>query len=319
MPSLHAKIVSVGSAVPKTVLTNKDLEGFLDTSDEWIRTRTGIHQRRVFPKEQNGQAFELGAEACKHALERAGCEPSSIDGIICATFTPDYFFPSTACLIGNTLGCGPVAAFDISAACAGFVYGLSVANAMISAKQCRRMLLVGSEIISKTLDWTDRSTCILFGDGAGAVVLEATDDPGRGVMTACLSSDGGLKDILYLPAWGERRTMMMKGGEVFKHAVRMMNDTTRKCFDACGITADDIDVLIPHQANLRIINSLADHLGVAREKVVTNLHKYGNTSSASIPLALEDAWGDGRITPGTCTAFASLGGGVAAGSAIVRF
>ncbi len=319
MSFLHAKIVSVGAAVPQTILTNSELEKFLDTSDEWITSRTGIRQRHVFKTDEDARAFELGGQACARALDHAGLKPDDIDGIICATFTPDYFFPSTACLISEYLGRRGIVAFDISAACAGFVYGLSVANAMIAAGQCRRMLLVGSEIISKTLDWEDRATCILFGDGAGAVVLEATEESALGVMATHLSSDGSLGEILYLPAWGTQRTMKMKGGEVFKHAVRMMHDTTLKCLESCGLSAAEIDLLIPHQANLRIINSLAEHLGVPGQRVVTNLNKYGNTSSASIPLALEEAWGNGRIKPGVIAAFASLGGGVAAGSALVRF
>ncbi|MBD3391762.1 MAG: beta-ketoacyl-ACP synthase III [Chitinivibrionales bacterium] len=319
MPSTRAHIVSVGTAVPDRVLTNEDLEKILDTSDEWITTRTGIKRRHVLDKGDPTTASELGARAASRALAGAGLAPGDIDGIICATFTPDYFFPSTACLIGRHLGIHDVCAFDISAACAGFVYGLSLANALVLSGQCAKVLVVGAEIISKTLDWNDRSTAILFGDGAGAVVVAAHEQPDTGILGTYLSSDGRLSDILTMPAWGERRCMTMKGSEVFKHAVRLMGDAVFKALDAAGLDHGAIDLLIPHQANARIISSLAEHFAVPREKVVTNLQEYGNTSSASIPLALQDAFNDGRITGGTLVALTSLGGGLACASAIIRF
>jgi 3-oxoacyl-[acyl-carrier-protein] synthase-3 len=244
---------------------------------------------------------------------------SDIDGIICATFSPDCFFPSTACKIQQYIGNTRAMAFDVSAACAGFVYALSIANSMIVSGQCVKMLVVGAEVISKTLDWTDRSTCILFGDGAGAVVLEATDDPDTGILSTYLKSDGSLGDILSLPAWGEKRVMHMNGNDVYKHAVRLMGDATSQCLSMAGLQSGDVDLLIPHQANIRIIDAMARHMKLPREKVVTNLDRYGNTSSASIPLALEDAWEQGRIKPGTVAVFTSLGGGLAWGSAVVRF
>lgn len=305
--------------MPETVLTNKDLEGFLDTTDEWITTRTGIRERHIYPREKPGNASDLGTTAAKNALAKCGLTAADIDGIICASFTPDNFFPSTACMIGERLECKDVFAFDLSAACAGFVYGLSVANALIANGQCGRVLLIGSEVISKTLDWQDRGTCILFGDGAGAVVLERTDEPDRGVMTSHMASDGSLGHILSLPAWGERRKMSMRGNEVFKHAVRMMHDSVRICLEKCGMSMEDVDIVVPHQANVRILRSLADHLGVPMDRVVVNLDRYGNTSSASIPLALEEAWDDGRIKDGTCAVFTSLGGGITVASAVVRF
>jgi 3-oxoacyl-[acyl-carrier-protein] synthase III len=314
-----AKIISVGTAVPPTVLTNKDLEKFLDTSDEWITSRTGIHERHVFEQGKAGKAHELGSQAAAAALRRADLKAADIDGIICATFTPDYFFPSTACLIGNDLGCGHIVAFDLSAACSGFVYGLAIANAMILTGQCRRILLVGAEVISKTLDWTDRTTCILFGDGAGAVVIEGRQADSDGILATSLSSDGSLGDILSLPAWGENRRMFMKGQEVFKHAVRMMNESTRACLDMCGLATADIDLVIPHQANIRILKSLAEKLAMPFERVVINLDRFGNTSSASIPLALDEAWSAGRVKSGTKVLFTSLGGGVTVASAVVRF
>jgi 3-oxoacyl-[acyl-carrier-protein] synthase-3 len=319
MSCTRARILSVGTAVPETILTNKEIEQFLDTTDEWITARTGIRQRHMFPRGQAGSAHELGARAARVALERANLTPADIDGIICATFTPDNFFPSTACLISNALGCTNVMAFDLSAACAGFCYGLCVANSIIVSGQCRRILLVGAEVISKTLNWSDRTTSILFGDGAGAVVLEASQDEGRGIMATHMSSDSSLKDILHLPAWGESRYMSMKGQEVFKAAVRMMSDSAQKCLDKAGKTCADIDLLVPHQANIRILQTLAGKLNIPMERVVINLDRFGNTSSASIPLALDEAWSNGRVKPGTRVAFASLGGGLAVASAYVQF
>ncbi|MBD3318199.1 MAG: beta-ketoacyl-ACP synthase III [Chitinivibrionales bacterium] len=318
----RTRILAVGTALPDKVLTNHDLEEMVETSDEWIVKRTGIRERRICSYEtmmSNSGASELGARASTVAIERAGLSVDDIDGIICATFTPDNFFPSTACSISRLLGRDNVLAFDLSAACAGFVYGCTVANALITTGQCRTILLVGSEIISKSLDWSDRTTCILFGDGAGAVVLQGTDDEERGIIGTHVSSTGSLGDILTLPAWGQKRYMSMNGNEVYKHAVRMMSDATLKCLESCGLSCDDIDLIIPHQANRRIITALARQLGVPIERVVINIERYGNTSSASIPLALDDAWKDGRIREGCRVLFTSLGGGITIGSAMVRF
>jgi 3-oxoacyl-[acyl-carrier-protein] synthase-3 len=317
----RAEILAVGTALPEGVLTNRDLEGIVETTDEWIVKRTGIRERRVFPREQalQASAAELGARAATVALERAGLSAADIDGVICATFTPDSFFPSTACSISRLLGRDHVLAFDLSAACAGFVYGCTVANALIATGQCRTILLVGSEIITKSLDWSDRTTCILFGDGAGAVVIRGTDEQERGILGAHISSVGSLGDILTLPAWGERRSMSMNGNEVFKHAVRMMSEASLKCLQSCGLSRDDIDLIIPHQANRRIITALARQLGVPLERVVINIERYGNTSSASIPLALDEAWQQGLVAEGSRVLFTSLGGGITIGSAMVRF
>jgi 3-oxoacyl-[acyl-carrier-protein] synthase-3 len=319
MTQLHGRIVSAGKAVPDRVLTNSDIEKILDTSDEWIVSRTGIKRRHVFEQGTAETASVLGCRAARQALEKAGLAAKEIDGVICATFTPDYLFPSTACCIAGQLGISGAPAFDISAACAGFVYGLTMANSLIVSGQCSRVLLVGVEIISKTLDWTDRTTAILFGDGAGAIILEACSDPDKGILSSCIGSDGSLGDILCMPVWGEKRFMSMKGSEVFKHAVRMMGDSVLKAVEKAGVQISDIDLLIPHQANMRIISSLSQHLGIPKEKVMTNLAEYGNTSSASIPIALEEAIGSSRVTPGKLVAFTALGGGVAYGSAIVRF
>lgn len=314
-----AQIISTGTYVPEPVMTNKDFEKFLDTSDEWIETRTGIKSRHIVPRDKHVAASELGAKAAGIAMKRAGIDPDQIDGIICATFTPDSFFPSTACRIQAILGCSCSFAFDISAACAGFIYALSNANALIVAGNASNILVVGSEVISKTLDWTDRSTCILFGDGAGAVLMQASEQNGRGVLSTYMASDGTLGDILMLPSWGEKRTMKMKGNEVFKHAVRMMSDASLRALEMAGINMEQIDLFIPHQANIRIIQSVADHLSIPDEKVVLNLQKYGNTSSASIPLALDEVWNMGLIKEGTKVLLTALGGGVTVGSSIIRF
>ena len=317
--SIHAHIVSAGSAVPETILTNKDLEKIVHTSDEWIASRTGIRQRHVVGNDTTIHAYDLGAKAALRALSKSGFPPEKIDGIVCATFTPDYFFPATACKIQHALGCTSAFAFDVSAACSGFVYALTVAEAMIVSGQCKTMLVVGTEIASKTLDWSDRGTCILFGDGAGAVVVEAGETPDEGILSTYLHSDGSLGDILYLPAWGENRFMKMNGSDVYKHAVRMMGEAVGKALDKAKIKMSQVDLLIPHQANIRIIRAMAEHMQVPWEKVVCNVYRYSNTGSASIPIALNEAWEDGRIKKGTIVVFTSLGGGLAAGSVVVRF
>lgn len=319
MQTRRTAVLSVGTYVPENVVTNADLAKILDTTDEWIRTRTGIRERHLVPRDTPMQASDLGARAASVALERAGVAPHDVDAVICATFTPDNFFPSTACRMQHLLGCANAAAFDISAACAGFVYGITIADSFIRSGQYRTVLLVGAEIISRTLDWSDRTTCILFGDGAGAVVLRATEEPGKGILSACLGSDGSLGDILQLPAFGEKRTMHMKGNEVFKNAVRMMGDITLDACAKAGVRLEEVEVMIPHQANIRIIQGLSERLGVPMEKIVTNMDRFGNTSSASIPLALDDAWKAGRVKPGTLGVFTALGGGIALGAAVVRF
>jgi len=317
--SRSACIVSVGTYVPDNIVTNKDLEKIVNTTDEWIYSRSGIRSRHIVPADQQMPASVLGANAASVALERAGISPSEVDGIVCATFTPDSFFPSTACKIQAILGCTNAFAFDISAACAGFVYALTIANGLIQSGKNKNILVIGSEVISKVLDWTDRSTCVLFGDGAGAVVLQASDIPGKGIVSSHLRSDGTLGDILTLPSWGEKRYMRMKGNEVFKHAVRMMCDASMVVIKESGISLDQVDYLIPHQANIRIIQAVGDHLKLPGEKIITNLEHYGNTSSASIPLALDEAWGRGLIKENTNVLFTALGGGITAGSLMVKF
>jgi 3-oxoacyl-[acyl-carrier-protein] synthase-3 len=316
---IKAKIMSVGTYVPDAVLPNERFESFLETSDEWIAARTGIRERRVanMPYAAPGgmTAADMGCRAARAAMSRAGVAPAEVDGIVVATFTPDNIFPSTACGMQAALGCVDAFAFDVSAACAGFVHALSVANGMILSGQAKTMLVVGTEVISKTLDWSDRGTCILFGDGAGAVALRACEGE-AGVISSYLASDGTLGGLLSLAAWGEARFLRMKGNEVFRQAVRMMCDASRKAVDRAGMKLGDIDLFIPHQANIRIIQAVAENLGLPEEKVVVNIQKYGNTSSASIPLALEEAWVDGRVKEGSKVLFVGVGGGFAAGSAV---
>jgi 3-oxoacyl-[acyl-carrier-protein] synthase-3 len=315
---IKSRILSVGTFVPDKVLTNKEIEGFLDTSDEWITARTGIKERRIVDKEHPMSAADMGVKASYAAMERAGVTADDIDGIIVATFTPDNFFPSTACRVQSDLKCNNAFAFDMSAACAGFAYALTVANNMVVSGQARTMLVVGSEVISKTLDWSDRGTCILFGDGAGVVVLQAEKNrnPVRGILSSYLFSDGTLGDLLKLPAWGDERFLRMKGNEVFKHAVRFMTDASLRAITKAGLDVNDIDLIVPHQANIRIISALAEQLSVPMDKVAVNLEKYGNTSSASIPLAFEEAWLDGRVKDGSKVLFVGVGGGFSVGSMV---
>jgi 3-oxoacyl-[acyl-carrier-protein] synthase-3 len=310
--------LSVGAYVPDTIITNSDFETFLDTSDEWIVTRTGIRERHIVPRGSSVRVSELGTNAARIALERAGIAPEEVDGIICATVTPDTLYPSTACTLQANLGCKNAFAFDLLAACAGFIYSLSLANSMILSGQAKTLLVVGAEILTKTVDWTDRATCILFGDGAGAVVVQGTNED-EGILSSCLGSDGVHGDILTFSPWGENRFMYMQGNDVYKYAVRFITKIGQKAVAAAGLTLADIDLLIPHQANIRIIQAVGEQLHMPPEKVVTNLERYGNTSSASIPLALNEAWGEGRIKKGTRVLFASLGGGLAFAGAVVRF
>ena len=320
----RAKIISVGTSVPDTVLNNSDFEKMVDTTDEWIVTRTGIRSRHIAARDSGVTTAGLGSVAAQTALERANIAPDQVDGIICATITPDGLFPSTACKIQAELGCRRAFAFDISAACAGFLYGLSLAQNFILSGKGSTCLVIGSEILSRITDYKDRATCILFGDGAGAAVVQGTNDgdagtSGAGILSVCLGSDGSLGKILKCNLWEESHFMYMEGREVFKQAVRMMSEIARKAVAEAGLTFGDIDYLIPHQANIRIIRSLGETLKIAPEKVVVNLENFGNTSSASIPLALNEATRDGRIKKGSTVLFTSLGGGVTVAGAVVRF
>jgi len=324
----RARITGTGSAVPAKVLTNFDLEKMVETSDEWITTRTGIKERRIAVEGEYTSTF--AAAAARNALEMAGVAADEIDLIIVGTLSPDFPFPSTACLVQNELKAGRAAAFDLSAACSGFIYALSVAEKFIGAGAMRRVLVIGSEVMSRTVDWTDRNTCMLFGDGAGAVVLEASDD-GRGVQSTHLHSDGNYWELLYQAGCGSRNPavqkslderhvyLTMQGNEVFKLAVRAMEEAAQEALQANGCTVADIGLFIPHQANRRIIDAIGKRLGLTDEQLFVNLERYGNTSAASIPIALDEAHRAGRIKDGDIVLFDAFGGGLTWGSALVRW
>jgi 3-oxoacyl-[acyl-carrier-protein] synthase-3 len=318
-------VLGCGSYLPQRILTNDELARKVDTSNEWIVQRTGIRERRIAaPGEVTS---DMGLKAAQAALAAARVEPLSIDLVLLATATPDNTFPASAVSIQAGLGITHGAAFDLQAVCSGFVYGLAVADGLLKGGTFKRALVIGAETYSRILDWTDRSTCVLFGDGAGAVVLEAQAQPGtredRGVLTAHLRSDGRYKSKLYVdggPAsTGTVGHVRMEGREVFRHAVAMITDVIEDAFKATGYTARDIDWFVPHQANKRIIDGSAHKLGIAPEKVVTTVDQHGNTSAASIPLALAVAVGDGRIKPGNLVLLEAMGGGFTWGAALVRW
>ena len=325
MTVTRSVVLGSGSYLPQRILTNDELARKVDTSNEWIVQRTGIRERHIAaPGEVTS---DMGLKAAQAALAAAGIEPLSIDLILLATATPDNTFPASAVSIQAGLGITHGAAFDLQAVCSGFVYGLAVADGLLKGGTFKRALVIGAETYSRILDWTDRSTCVLFGDGAGAVVLEAQAQPGtredRGVLTAHLRSDGRYKSKLYVdggPAsTGTVGHVRMEGREVFRHAVAMITDVIEDAFKATGYTARDIDWFVPHQANKRIIDGSAHKLGIAPEKVVTTVDQHGNTSAASIPLALAVAVGDGRIKPGNLVLLEAMGGGFTWGAALVRW
>jgi 3-oxoacyl-[acyl-carrier-protein] synthase-3 len=318
-------IRSVGAYLPARVMTNDDLAKIVDTSDEWIQQRTGIKQRHIAAEGEN--TSDLAAAAGRKALENAGITADDVDLIIVATTTPDMTFPATAAVVQQKLGMHHGAAFDIQAVCSGFVYAVATADSYLKNGLGKRALVIGAETASRILDWNDRTTCVLFGDGAGAVVLEAQQLPGdrsdRGVLTTHLRSDGRHKSKLYVDG-GPSSTqtvghLRMEGRAVFKHAVSMITDVITDAFTATGYNADDIDWFVPHQANKRIIDDSAHKLGIAPQKVVTTVDKHGNTSAASIPLALDVARRDGRIKKGDLVLLEAMGGGFTWGSALVRW
>jgi len=322
---IRSVVRGFGTALPKRVLTNAELESMVDTSDEWIVQRTGIRQRYIAGEGET--TASLGEAAARAALDRAGLTAADIDLIIVATSTPDNTFPATAVNIQNRLGMHHGFAFDVQAVCSGFVYAVATADAYIRGGLARRVLVIGAETFSRILDWTDRTTCVLFGDGAGAIVLEAQDGKGttadRGVLTAQLRSDGAHREKLYVDGGpsttGTVGHLRMEGREVFKHAVGMITDVIVSAFDATGFTADDIDWLVPHQANKRIIDGSARKLGIPLEKVVVTVDLHGNTSAASIPLALATAAGDGRIKEGDLVLLEAMGGGFTWGAVLLRW
>jgi 3-oxoacyl-[acyl-carrier-protein] synthase-3 len=325
---MKARIAATGSSVPPRVLRNADLAHMVETTDEWIVERTGIRERRIVA--EGVASSDLGTEAALAALAAGGWDPADLDLILVATCTPDMLLPSTACLIQRNLKARRAMAFDLSAACSGFLYGLSVADLYIRAGTCRRVLLVGTEVMSAVVDWTDRSTCILFGDGAGAVLIEPTLDD-RGVLSTHLHSDGDLWDLVCVPGGGSREPasaamlagrrqfVKMKGNETFKVAVRTLEASAREALAANKMEVSDVDVFIPHQANLRILNAVAERLGFERERIVINMDRYGNTSAASIPLALDEAVRDGVVQPGSRVLMTAFGAGLTWASAVVKW
>jgi 3-oxoacyl-[acyl-carrier-protein] synthase-3 len=317
----YSRIIGTGSYLPERILTNDDLERMVDTSDEWIRTRTGIVERHIAA--DNEMASDLALNASRNALAAAGIQAGEIDLIILATTTPDVIFPSTACILQDKLGVGGCPAFDVQAVCSGFVYALATADMFVRGGRARNALVVGAEIYSRILDWSDRSTCVLFGDGAGAVVLTQSDQ--AGVLSSHLHADGSHKETLAVRAnvsGGKLRGtpfVTMEGNTVFKFAIQVLEEAVEEALAENDLQASDIDWLIPHQANIRIIQATAKKLGIPMEKVVVTLDKHGNTSAASIPLALDIAVRDGRIKPGQHVLLEGVGGGFTWGSALIRW
>ena len=317
----HARIIGTGSYLPERVVTNQELESRIDTSDEWIVSRTGIEARHVAADGE--MTSDLAFHAASRAMQSAGVGPQDIDLIIVATTTPDMIFPSTACLLQAKLGVKQGAAFDVQAVCTGFMYALSTANLYIASGQHRCALVVGAEVFSRLLDWNDRRTCVLFGDGAGAVVLKRSDEPG--ILTSNLHADGSLAHILRVDggiAHGQIRGnpfLEMDGQAVYRTAVRALDDSATEAMNAAGVTAEQLDWFVPHQANIRIINSIADKVGLPRERVVTTVARHGNTSAASVPLALDAAVRDQRIKAGQLVMLQGVGGGMTWGTVLLRW
>lgn len=325
---VHARIAGTGSAVPEKVLSNHDLEKLVDTSDEWITTRTGIRERHIAADGEYTSTFAV--RAAVRALEMARVEPGELDLIVVATVTPDYPFPATACLVQNELQALNAAAFDISAACSGFIYGLSIVDKFMRCGAARKVLVIGVEVLSRIVDWSDRNTCCLFGDGAGAVVLEACEGE-HGILSTHIHSDGSYWELLNQPGGGNRNPasqktlderlsfIHMQGNEVFKLAIRAMEDAALEALTTNELTIADVDLFIPHQANRRIIDAIGKRLGIERDKVYVNLERLGNTSAASIPIALDEANRATRIKAGDIVLFDAFGGGLTWASALIRW
>lgn len=325
------KILSTGSYLPKNILTNFDLEKMVDTSNEWIVTRTGIRERRIADKEQT--TSDLAVEAAKNCLNKINFSVNDIDTIIVATVTPDMLFPSTACLVHKKLGINKeVFAFDISAACSGFIYGLALAESLLRAGKSKNLLLIASDVLSKFVNWKDRNTCVLFGDGAGAMLLTSHEDKDLedGIVATYLSADGNYYDLLQIPAGGSRlpasydtvnnnlHTIYMSGKEVFKVAVTKMVESVNKTCEICGISPSQLDLLIPHQANLRIINAVGERLNIDPSKVFVNVDKYGNMSASTVIVGLDEALTEKRISKGSLVGLVAFGGGFTWGAVILR-
>ncbi len=326
---LRARITGTGSAVPDKILTNHELEKLVDTNDEWITTRTGIKERRIAAEGEYTSTFAV--KASRDALEMAAVSPEDLDFILLGTVTPDFPFPATACIVQHEIGAKNAAAFDLTAACSGFIYGLSMAEAYIKSGMARKILVIGAEVLTRIVDFTDRNTCILFGDGAGAAVIEASEGD-RGILSTHIFSNGTHWPLLYQPGVGTRHPatesktfeerlyfLRMEGNEVFKHAVRAMGDAASAALEANHCSAADLQLLIPHQANRRIIEATGKRVGIPEDRIFVNLHKYGNTSAASIPIALDEANREGRITAGDLVLLDAFGGGFTYGSALLKW
>jgi 3-oxoacyl-[acyl-carrier-protein] synthase-3 len=324
MSQIYTRIIATGSALPERVVTNADLEKIVDTSDEWIHSRTGIRQRHIVADGET--TGDLAYQAAKNALEAAGVKASELDLIVLGTTTPDIIFPSTACLVQHRLGANGCAAFDVNAACSGFVYALGIADKFIRSGQSKKVLVIGAETLTRMVDWTERESCVLFGDGAGAVVLEASSEPG--IYATCLHADGGFKHLLYNPVGvsvgfkdepnhGVR--IKMAGREVFKVAVKTLDSLVEETLQAAGMVESQIDWLIPHQANLRIIEATAKRLNMSMERVIVTVDKHANTSSGSVPLALDFAVRSGKVQRGQNLLLEAFGGGFTWASALLRY
>ncbi|HKX76922.1 MAG TPA: beta-ketoacyl-ACP synthase III [Novosphingobium sp.] len=316
-------LIGSGSALPRRAVGNEELSRMVDTSDEWIVERTGIHNRHIAADDETTSS--LATDAARMALEAAGIEAASVDLIVLATATPDQTFPATATIVQDKLGCNGGMAFDVAAVCSGFLYAVGVADSMLKSGMANRALVIGAETFSRILDWEDRTTCVLFGDGAGAVVLEAREEAGdapRGVLATKLHADGAHNQLLYVDGGpsttGEVGKLRMKGREVFRHAVVNLAQVLREVLDEAGVAIDDIDWLVPHQANARILEATAKKLNLAREKVVITVGQHANTSAASVPLALDAAIRDGRIKQGDLVMLEAMGGGFTWGASLIR-
>lgn len=318
---MNAIIKSIGVYLPEFIAKNDELAKSkgLDTNDEWIRSRSGITERRLV-QDDNILTADIGYFAAKNAIEQAGISPGEIDGIIAGTMSPDKQFPALACYIQAKLGCGRAFAFDITAACGFIPLALNTAALMIRSGQAKNILVIGAEICSRILDWSDRSSCVLFGDGSGAILLSASEDGNRGFVSAALASDGNLTNILYLNTIGAADSFLrMEGTAVYKLAVSELANITKKALENAGLSLSDIDLFVPHQANSRIIQSVGKTLGISDEKVMVNVDKYGNTSSASIPIALYEAKQQNRLKPGMLVAMPAIGGGMNWGCVLFRW
>ncbi len=325
---INAGIIGTGHSYPTGLLTNADLEKIVETTDDWITTRTGIKQRRKASADEYTSMFAV--KAANQALERAGIDAKDIDLIVCATTTPDQILPSTGCIIQAEIGADNAAAFDIVAACSGFLYGLTTVESMIKTGQVKNALVIGAEVLTKYVDYTDRATCVIFGDGAGAAVLSAVPE-GKGILATKIRSDGRYLEQLYSPGGGTRmgtshqtiddgqHFFKMKGNELFKVAVRSMAEISAEMLAKAGYTVDDVKIVIPHQANQRITDAVASRLGVPEEKVYSNIAQHGNTSAASIPIALDECIQSGKIVEGDLVLMTAFGGGVTWGGTVIRF